>query len=172
MSRQKFSEGSAMAPSRDSRNNAQAWKKSRVMALQEQGNAQAIKQIARQVSKLRRRVVGGGGSTSGLIWQTPNRELDPSVSVSENTLVYISPNNPLVSTGLKDLDTGDVEMAIPGIWCAMVDIPSQVTVSSVINYNVPKEPVVGSVTGTPLSGDMDTDLVKWKLIQEYSPCLA
>lgn len=60
--RQAFAEGSKLASARDSRNNPLLWRKARSMQNFEHGNSQALQKLSRQVSKMQRRIVGGGGS--------------------------------------------------------------------------------------------------------------
>ena len=101
---------------------------------------------------------------AGLVWQTPNKELDPTKSVLKNTLVYVSPQNPIVTTGLTDLVSGSVTNASAGVYCAAQNIPAQVTVSGTVKYNVPVNPVPGApsaTSGSPLSGDYDGTNVYW-----------
>jgi hypothetical protein len=109
-------------------------------------------------------------NSSSRPWQTPNKELDPTVAVSKGTWVYISPNNPLVTTGLTDLAAGTILQSPPGIWEAAQNVPAQVTVGGVIKYNVPQLPTEGTPSGTPLAGDLDASTLFWIRIQEYSPC--
>jgi len=58
--RQRFSEGSALASTRDSRNVSQSWKKSQIMAKQENANALAIQKVSKAVAQAKRRIVGAG----------------------------------------------------------------------------------------------------------------
>lgn len=109
---------------------------------------------------MRRRILGGS-STPFIFWQTPNRELDPTVTVSSGTFVYISPENPLVTTGLTDLVSTELVQAMPGIWQAVQDVPSEALVGSVMSYNMPQVVPTGSVTGTPLKGDADNAALFW-----------
>lgn len=60
--RPKFSEGSALASERDSRSNAQSWKKARSISRQENSNGIAIQKLTREVAKMRRRIVGCSSS--------------------------------------------------------------------------------------------------------------
>ena len=114
-----------------------------------------------------------GIGRGGIKWQTPYKELDPSIAVSKDTLVYISPKNPLVTDGMKDKVTGTVLFATPGIWLAIPDVPAQ-TSDTPPKFNVPQDPPPGSnvsaPTGTPLKGDADASGVYWLLVQEYSYC--
>lgn len=105
--------------------------------------------------------VGGAGGKSW-IWQTPNKELDSTVDVpgpSGNiyTAVYISPMNPLCTTGLIDLVTGELTKAVSGWYMAAKPVPAAVGGA----YNVPC-PLPQSVpTGTPLKGDADSATIFW-----------
>ena len=105
---------------------------------------------------------------SGIHWQTPKKELDPTISVSENTLVFISPQNPLCTVGLTDLQTGTILMATAGEWLCVKDCPA----ATVAGYNVPQDPFPGYNTsapsGTPLAGDADAPTVFW--ILQKSAC--
>ena len=56
----RYSEGSGLASSRDSRNNSLAWKQAVKTANQNNSNTIAIQKIARELGKQRRRIVGGG----------------------------------------------------------------------------------------------------------------
>lgn len=108
------------------------------------------------------------GGISGIHYQTPNKELDPTISVSKNTLVFISPQNPLCQVGLKDLQTGTILMATAGQWLCVQDCPA----ATVAGYNVPQDPFPGYNTsapsGTPLTGDADAPTVFW--ILQKSAC--
>lgn len=55
----KFSEGTALAPARDSRNTPQLWKKTRDISSQVDAMSQGLHKLSRQVSKQRRMVKGG-----------------------------------------------------------------------------------------------------------------
>jgi hypothetical protein len=97
-------------------------------------------------------------------WQTPNKELDPTVAVSKGTLVYISPGNSLATTGLTDLVAAIIKTSPAGIWEAAQTVPAQITVSRVVKYNVPQFPypgATGTPSGTPLAGDLDGANVFW-----------
>lgn len=99
-------------------------------------------------------------SASGMNWQTP-KELDPTVAVASGVYVYISPQNPLVTTGLVDLVSQEPTTARPGIWQAVQAVPAQ-TIDG--QYNVPQIPLPeagDAPSGTPLSGDADGTDVYW-----------
>lgn len=156
-------EGSRLISERDYRNNSHRWKDINEIVSFTESIAQNQQKIAREVSKSRRRIVGNGGS-GGFPWQKPNKELDPTISVKKYTCVYISPLNPLVTTGLKDLVSGNVTKSTAGVWCCVQPVPAQVTISSVVNYNVPVSPVPGAPSmplGSPLAGDFDGTNVFW-----------
>ena len=116
-------------------------------------------------------------SQQGWRWQTPNKELDPTVSVSKDVWVFISPNNPLVTTGLTDLVTNANVKALPGIWQAAQSVPAK---NGDGKYNVPQIPYppgapLATITGTPLSGDLDqkqsgVPTVFWIYIAPYPSC--
>lgn len=104
-------------------------------------------------------------SSGGIQWQSPNKELDPTVSVSANTLVYLSPQNPLCTVGLVDLVAGTTLRATAGVWLCMKDCPAKTS----SGYNVPQDPIPGynisAPSGTPLKGDADGTNVYWMLIK-------
>ena len=109
------------------------------------------------------------GGQGGINWQTP-KELDPTVGVSINTLVYISPNNPLVTTGLVDLTLMALTKSRPGIWLCVQAVPAE---NGSNQYNVPQVPYPGNggtVTGTPLTGDADGSTLFWMLISAMPYC--
>ena len=97
-------------------------------------------------------------------WMYPTHvELDPTLTYSKGTCAYLSPQNPLVTVGLVDLDSTVLEQATAGIVLALVDIPAK----TVSGYNVPKDPVtdLGVPSGTPLTGNLDGGTAKWVLIK-------
>lgn len=57
--RQKFAEGSALASSRDDRNNAFLWKRGVQHSEQTHETNQALQRVMREVAKMKRRIVGG-----------------------------------------------------------------------------------------------------------------
>ena len=110
---------------------------------------------------------------NGIVWQSPYKELDPKVFVPANTLVSISPGNALVTTGLVDLVSAVTVKAPSGVWCAVQNVPAQVTAG----YNVPALPLPGSnittpavPSGTPLRGDADGVSVFWMPFELYNIC--
>ena len=109
------------------------------------------------------------GGSGGLPWKTPKKELDPTESVSKCTLVYVSPMNPLATTGLIDLVTSALTTAQPGIWYSLKDIPAQTGTPP--SYNVPQIAPQAVPTGTPLAGDIDSDTLFWLKWPETNNCL-
>ena len=59
-----FSEGSAQRSLRDSSANNRQWTKNRVINQNQEHLAKAVESLSIQVEKIRRRIVGGGGSTT------------------------------------------------------------------------------------------------------------
>jgi hypothetical protein len=106
----------------------------------------------------------------GMIWQTPNKELDPKLNVPRGTFVYVSQNNPICLTGLVDLVSGQLVQAQSGIWQANQNVPAQVTVAGVVKYNVPVVVTPAPVDGTPLSGDLDSETLFWIRWPETGAC--
>jgi hypothetical protein len=104
-------------------------------------------------------ILGSGGS-SGIRWKIP-KELDPDVAVSKDELVFISPDNALVGTGLIDLATSELAYCPPGEWLCVKDCPA----ATEAGYNVPK---LLPLTGANLA---DAPTVYWVLQQEHNPCV-
>lgn len=162
----RFHEASPQRSPRDSDAIARSWIKTKKTATQVAQLQENVSSVQRQLDKLRRRkaMPAAGGDR----WQTP-KELDPDVAVPQGTWVYISPNNPLATTGLLDPPPsgGTITMAIPGIWEAIQDVPA----TDGFSYNVPKYPYPeGTPTGTPLEGDLDNSDVYWILIAPAQVC--
>jgi len=106
---------------------------------------------------------GKGGGKGSFLWQSP-RECNPAVTVPKDTFVFISSDNPLVTTGIVDLVSGTLTKAQPGFWQAAQAVPAQVTISSVVKYNVPQYPYPGDTgydAGPPVSGDLDDEDIYW-----------
>lgn len=158
----RYHEGSDLRSVRDSDVNSRLHSKARVGQRQSDNLNQSVALLHKQLAGLRRRVVGDI-SESVFVWQEPYKELDPSVFVEEGTLVYISPNNDLVTTGLTDPTGGAGTKSYPGIWLAVQNVPA----SDGTNYNVPQTDypgATGTPSGTPLKGDLDGAGVFWVLI--------
>ena len=95
-------------------------------------------------------------------WQTPNKELDPSLSVRKGSYVYISALNPIAVIGMTDIVSSSTVISCQGIWQAAKDVPAAVSGS----YNVPIFPYpsgmgVSAPTGSPLTGDLDSNTIFW-----------
>ena len=102
------------------------------------------------------------GQLAGLRWQTPDKELDPTVAVSKNTFVYISPLNTLVTAGMTDVVSNSNVTSCEGIWQAAKAVPAAASGK----YNVPVFPYssgmgVSPPSGSPLVGDLDSSTIYW-----------
>lgn len=94
-------------------------------------------------------------------WQVP-KELDPNVPVLAGEFVYISAENPLVTTGLYDLQSNTLTKASSGIWQSVRLVPAQTSNSGTVYYNVPKSITTATTpSGTPLTGDADVSGLFW-----------
>jgi len=116
-----------------------------------------------------------GTLLNSYFWQTPKKELDPTIVVKKGTFVYISSLNNLVVTGLTDLVSLTITKSSSGIWQAAQDVPAKTVVSggATDKYNVPVVPVPGSggtPSGSPLSGDFDGANVFWLPWGGSGPC--
>ena len=96
------------------------------------------------------------------LWMYPDhKELDPSLNYDAGKFVYISPLNPIVTTGMTDAVSNATVKACDGLWQAAKDVPAQV---SGPKFNVPVFPYPGTPaapSGTPLKGDLDGDGLFW-----------
>ena len=93
-----------------------------------------------------------------------HRELDPTLKYTKGKCAYVSPENPLCTVGLTDLDTHENVKATAGIWLALQDVPAKTGAG----YNVPQDPmpsIGGTVSGTPLTGDADAAESYWILVK-------
>ena len=164
-----FQEGSPYAVLRDGRATGKQWSKNATTTAKSANNSNAISVLQRHVARLGRRVLGGS-STDGLKLQLPNLELDGTVAVSKNTVVYISPANLLVTSGATDLGSGVNTKSQPGLWIAVQDVPADTG----SGYNVPQWPLPGAgatPSGNPLAGDADSDNVFWvPMSGDAAPC--
>jgi hypothetical protein len=159
-------ESSAMRTYRDREDTSRAWLKLRDFASELQNLRNAVTKQNEEFRRTRRRILGGVNSGGGIPWQTPYRELDPTVYVAAGTWVYISPENTLVTSGRVDLVSGITIKAVPGIWEAAQDVPAAVTAG----YNVPQPLAQAVPSGTPLMGDMDVTTLFWRPISPALVC--
>ena len=161
----KAHESSALRSPRDSDDVHRQWKRANTSTAQQASDMLAIQNLTRQVEKLRRRMLGAPVAPFQK-WQQPYKELDTDLAVDKGTWVYISPDNPIVTTGMTDPIAGAGTKAYPGIWEAAQDVPAS---SGVDDYNVPQTDYPGA-TGTPTGttpyykGDLDGEDVYWILI--------
>ena len=154
---------SALASPREPDALQRQYRRANVVNLQGHSDKQAIDQLARAVEKLRRRILGGSGGSTFVLWQEPNKEIDPTLSVSKGVWVYISPSNDMVLTGLTDLATNANQKACEGMWEAAQDVPAK---DGEGKYNVPTFPypsATGTPTGSPgsVKGDLDSTDIFW-----------
>lgn len=100
-----------------------------------------------------------GGVASKFWMYESHREGDPTLPYDADTFMFLSANNPLVTTGMIDLESGLRAFSKPGFWqVGSNNVPAQVVVSGVTKYNVPVFPypgATGTPTGSPLMGDLD-----------------
>lgn len=99
-------------------------------------------------------------SGGGKFWMyEDHREGDPTFPYAADTFMFLSDNNPLVTTGMIDLVSGLRAFSKPGFWqVGSNNVPAQVVVSGVTKWNVPVYPypgATGTPTGSPLKGDLD-----------------
>jgi hypothetical protein len=104
----------------------------------------------------------GASPATGMQWQTPDKELDPTKAVSKNTLVYISTLNTLVTAGMTDIVSNANVISCEGIWQAAQNVPA----ATGGKYNVPVFPYPSGMgttipSGSPLSGDLDSATIFW-----------
>lgn len=149
-------EGVKNRSSRDGDDVRQAWKREVQSRNNQTDMISAILQLKQKVDVMRRRILGGIGSGSGWVLQTPFAEADPTLNVSINTVVFISTGNVLQTEGMTDLVTNANVIACSGFWLAKKNVPA----AAGGKYNVPVFPYPGTtgiVTGSPgsLKGDLD-----------------
>ena len=158
-------ESSQLRSQRDSDSILKGWRKVGDIGWRVEQLARAVMLIQSNLARMKRRI-NGGDATIKDKWQKPYKELDTDRSVTKGTWVYISPNNPIVLTGMTDPIAGAGTKAYPGIWEAAQDVPAS---TGVDDYNVPQTDYPGA-TGTPTGttpnykGDLDGSAVYWILI--------
>jgi hypothetical protein len=142
--RAKFAEGSALASSRDDRNNSLLWKKVRTAANQQHASVGQVQKVSREVAKLRRRIVGGGSGPSGWFFGTKiELPAAPYPSFAAQQVIHIQATNGIVSTGIRDAanPSGPVLTSCPGLWVATQSVPGQSTVGGNPVWNLPQYPM-------------------------------
>jgi hypothetical protein len=107
------------------------------------------------------------GSTASWIFSKPIL-YDNTKSYSFQQIVYVAPDDPMVTTGTVDPDTGLTVFAIPGLWVALQ------AVAPVVNptgqpagtyYHIPQIPY-------PVPNAPDDDLNYWWLVSADAQCYA
>ena len=158
-------EHSALASPRDADSPLKVWRKNNTLALQSSSDHDVLQQLIRTVEKMRRRILGGAAVAGGWDWMyTDHKELDSTLSYAAGKWAYLSPSNPLVTTGLTDLTTGALVKACQGYWLCCKEVKPQSVISGVTKFNVPQFPhpgATGTPAGTPLKGDLDDPNVFW-----------
>ena len=90
-------------------------------------------------------------------------------------MAYLSPQNSLAVTGLKDLASNALTVAQAGMWLALQDVPAQVVNPgghpAGTYYNVPQIAAQGATSGTPLKGDLDASTLFWARLPETNSCM-
>jgi len=110
-------------------------------------------------------------------FQKPFCELDTSLFVPFQTLVYISTGNVLFHPGMYDSVSLQMTSSKAGLWISRQDVPAAVYNSdlSANTYNVPQLPYPGA-TGTvsggagSLKGDADGANVFWLFVSQIPAC--
>ena len=100
---------------------------------------------------MRRRVVGGGATPlDGWRFSKPIL-YDHTKSYSFQEIVYVAPDDPMVTTGVIDPDTGQTVTATPGKWVALQAVAPVVNPAGLpagTYYRIPQLPI-------PTPGDLD-----------------
>jgi hypothetical protein len=118
-------------------------------------------------------------SGGGINWKSPYKEFDSSVAVAAGTLIYISPQDFICTTGMYDAASLAFTSARSGIWLSVQAVPAATTATiagaSQPVYNVPQLPypgATGAPSGSPgsVKGDLDGANVFWAFISETPQC--
>ena len=116
--------------------------------------------VNRRVSGISFDAIGSSSPSFKFPWQYP-KELDPTVPVQSGEFVFISAQNPLVTTGLHDVQSNVLVKATEGIWQALQFVPAQISQSGTTAYNVPHALAEVATAGSPLRGDADDGTLFW-----------
>ena len=157
-------EMSRLASQRESDSVLKNWQRSNRSSQQFNSSAAQVRNLARQFEKLRRRVLGGGLQT--IAWHFGNKiEVDPSQEYSEQTIIHIQPTNDLVITGIHDRanPSGSMKQSCPGLWVSMQYVPAQVTISGVLQWNLPQWPL-------PVPTNYDDAANYWLYLGDIADC--
>ena len=116
--------------------------------------------VNRRVSGISFDAIGSSSPSFKFPWQYP-KELDPTVPVQSGEFVFISAQNPIVTTGLHDVQSNVLVKATEGIWQALQFVPAQISQSGTTAYNVPHALAEVATAGSPLRGDADDGTLFW-----------
>ena len=110
-------ESSQLRSPRDSDSVNKQWQRHNSSAAQETANTNAIQVLNQKVEKMRRRILGGSSTSfSGWFWTKGKRVFSETETYKMNQVVYITPDNVLVTTGVDN--DGETIFAVPGLWVA------------------------------------------------------
>lgn len=157
-------ESSALRPARDSDSPMTLWKKQNKSNAQSYSDQQAVQNLAREVAKLRRRILGGSGGASTETW--PPVVYDKSKSWAVGAWVWVKPSDAAVIDGAIDADTGLTVYATSGHWrCRKAASPTTIDVGGAPTtaYHMPILPY-------PNADDATASNVYWVFISGQATC--
>ena len=164
-----FHESSSMRSVRDGDANSKQWQKNKTIGKAVNAISQTTEQNSRQIQKLRRRVIGGGGgvSVSGWYWEEGSRLYgDPTAnSYSKNQVVKVLETDAIVTTGIVCVGSGTPVMATAGKWVCLQDVPILKNDKTDLAAYIPHLPAV--------SGSLDPDNAGnyWEFLTPSSICV-
>lgn len=151
----KAHEASPLRSPRDSDSVNRQWIRNNTTNAQESANTNAIAVLNRRVERIRRRVLGGSPSgVAGWFWVDDKRLFDDTEVYKKNQVVYIAPDDTLVTIGY-DLD-GTTIFAVAGLWVALQDTDGTVA-------QLPRWPY-------PVADNPDSTSNYWWLISAAPVC--
>lgn len=156
-------ESSSLRSPRDSDSPQKVWQRNNRTLIQNRSDSQAIDQLTRELSKLRRRILGGSGQSTE---QWPPVLYDKSSGYAAGDWVWVKPDNTAVTSGAIDADTGLLSYAVPGLWrCTQSNSPTTIVVgiTPTTAYHLPQLPY-------PTSDDVTASNVYWAFISGVSAC--
>ena len=161
-----FHQGSALRSVRDSDNVDKQWLKTKDLAKAINSIAQAAEQTQKQVNKMQRRMLGAVHPIYA--WHKPENglfEVNADWNYSEGSVIHIQSTNGLVITGIHDRanPSGSMKQSCPGLWVAMQDVPAQVTISGVLQWNLPQWPL-------PVPTNYDDPANYWLYLGDIADC--
>lgn len=100
--------------------------------------------------------------SKGWFWTKGEKNYDHTKSYKENQLVYVKPDDALITTGTTDPDSMATVRSIAGIWVALRDVSSTV-ITGTTYYRIPHLPM-------PTPGDMDAENNYWAFVSPDAQC--